>query len=101
MSTQDKSVSVADKDIVYCPKCNCNLFSPCFVYAYVPSNIPVIDQPKVLSQCLAAFKCADCGQVIPQSQFCEFTQEKLALSAKEQSDNGMQKENSEAANEIQ
>jgi hypothetical protein len=86
MSTQQANVQ--DKDIVYCPKCNCNLFTPCFVYAYVPSNIPVIDQPKVLSQCLAAFKCADCGQVIPQSQFSEFTQEKLALSAKEQKTDG-------------
>lgn len=97
MSTKQQKIS--DLDIVFCPKCNCNLFSPVFVYAYIPSDIPVIDQPKVLSQCLTAFKCAECGQIIPHSQFAEFTLEKIQASREvgaqtngSQSESGSEKE---------
>ncbi len=94
MSTQN----VSDRDIVFCPKCNCNLFSPVFVYAYIPGDIPaVINQPKVLSQCLTAFKCAECGQVIPHSQFADFTLEKIQASREV----GAKQDDSQEANEVQ
>jgi hypothetical protein len=65
-------------DIVFCPKCNMNLFAPLSVYAITKNDLIGEQQ---LSQSLTAIQCCECRTVLPLSQLNEFTKAQLEKSA--------------------
>lgn len=77
-----RTVSPTHEQIVFCPKCNLNLFSP--VYTYAITSGEIIDAPPILSQSLEACKCGGCGTIIPIAQMPEFTLANLKKYAEEQ-----------------
>jgi len=69
-------------DIIFCPKCNMNLFAPLSVYAVTKNNL--IGEQQALSQSLTAVQCCECKTVLPLSQLNEFTKAQLEKSAQAQ-----------------
>jgi hypothetical protein len=67
-------------DIIFCPKCNMNLFAPLSVYAVTKNNL--IGEQQALSQSLTAIQCCECQTILPLSQLSEFTKAQLEKSAK-------------------
>jgi hypothetical protein len=65
-------------DIVFCPKCNMNLFAPLSIYAITKNDLIGEQQ---LSQSLTAIQCCECRTVLPLSQLNEFTKAQLEKSA--------------------
>ncbi len=76
------TVQPTANDIIFCPKCNMNLFAPLFVYAVTKSDL--IGENQALSQSLTAIQCCECKTVLPLSQLNEFTKSQLEKTANTQ-----------------
>jgi DNA-directed RNA polymerase subunit RPC12/RpoP len=79
---QQIQVKIEEEKIIYCPKCNANLFSPVFIYCLVQT--PLVGQAPQLIQAPTAVKCTECGLILPMTQLNEFTKEKLKEKMDEQ-----------------
>lgn len=96
---QNKQPEVTEDEIICCPTCDVNLFTPVYVYACPIITSPIIaGQKPNLVQVLAAFKCVECGTLIPYAEFRDFTKQGLKLLREKEKQNYGQQKNEQEFN---